>query len=292
MQVCRGHQHSLEYTLLDLHLPMVGKSDSQALQRRKYLDHHAQLMQTAVELYRKNTELPKAEQKSLRAVCVEVSSAHLDKTGEWIKLDKNTLARLSADSSHRTLSEFNAEKGWLHPEEANYIVEYVIELANRGFPLSHRRLKEVVDDLLRKRLGPDFPGVGQNWTDRFVTKHHTRLGRYWSRSLESKRGRAVNPTTHKEWFDLLEATIRDNGIEPDCIYGSDEVGFSTSLGQKERVIGGKGKTVQHQVRDGNRENITVIPTICADGTAIPPLVIFKGKAFQVRWLQDNPLNAS
>ncbi|RPD71538.1 CENP-B protein, partial [Lentinus tigrinus ALCF2SS1-7] len=81
-------------------------------------------------------------------------------------------------------------------------------------------------------------------------------------------------------------------IEPDCIYGSDEVGFSTSLGQKERVIGGKGKTVQHQVRDGNRENITVIPTICADGTAIPPLVIFKGKAFQVKWSQDNPLNAS
>ncbi|KAI9058893.1 CENP-B protein, partial [Trametes sanguinea] len=81
-------------------------------------------------------------------------------------------------------------------------------------------------------------------------------------------------------------------IEPDCIYGTDEVGFTTSLGQKERVIGKAGKSIQHQVRGGNRENITVIPTICADGSSIPPLVIFKGKAFQVKWLQDNPLDAS
>ncbi|RPD71537.1 hypothetical protein L226DRAFT_429864, partial [Lentinus tigrinus ALCF2SS1-7] len=121
------------------------------------------LMNTAVSLYRKNSELPKSQQQSLRTVCTEVSTAHHDETGEWIPLDKSTLRRLSADPSYQTLGQFNEEKGWLLEAEANHVVEYVIQLADRGFPLSHRRLKEVVDDLLQKRLGPDFPGVGQNW---------------------------------------------------------------------------------------------------------------------------------
>ncbi|KAH9165070.1 hypothetical protein EDB89DRAFT_1858704, partial [Lactarius sanguifluus] len=40
----------------------------------------------------------------------------------------------------------------------------------------------------------------------------------------------------------------------------------------------------------NRENITVLPTICADGTTLPPTVIYKGESFQVKWLQNNPLD--
>ena len=40
------------------------------------------------------------------------------------------------------------------------------------------------------------------------------------------------------------------------------------------------------------ENITVIVTICADGTSLPPAVLFKGQAFQVKWAQDNPTKAS
>ena len=41
-----------------------------------------------------------------------------------------------------------------------------------------------------------------------------------------------------------------------------------------------------------RENITVVVSIAADGSSIPPAVIFKGQAFLPQWKQDNPLNAS
>lgn len=271
---------------------MPGRPKSKALKAHELRRLHDQLMKQAVALYRGNGTRPKAEHLSLRKVCTEISTGHQKATGQWVDLDKTTLSRLAADPSYRTLSDFNAQKGWLTAEENEKVVDLAIELAHRGFPLNHGRLKEIVDDFLRKRLGPTFPGVGNNWTDRFVLRNRDRLGTYWSRSLDTKRSRAVNPHTHKAWFDLLEATFRENDIQPDCIYGSDEVGFTTSLGQKERVIGAKGKSVQHQVRGGSRENITAIPTICADGTSIAPLVIFKGKAFQVKWLQNNPLNAS
>ena len=46
------------------------------------------------------------------------------------------------------------------------------------------------------------------------------------------------------------------------------------MGLSNEVIGTAGKCVQHQQKTGNRENITVIVTICADGTSMPPAVIF------------------
>lgn len=81
-------------------------------------------------------------------------------------------------------------------------------------------------------------------------------------------------------------------VLPDDTYGTDEPGFQEGLGGKERVIGKKGKKIQHQAHSGSRENITVIITICADGTALAPAVIFKGEGFQSRWDQENPLGAS
>ncbi|EIN03598.1 CENP-B protein, partial [Punctularia strigosozonata HHB-11173 SS5] len=70
-------------------------------------------------------------------------------------------------------------------------------------------------------------------------------------------------------------------IDGECIYAVDETGFQAGEGRTERVIGAAGTYHQHQQRSGGRENMTVIVTICADGTAGPPAVIFKGKAYHI-----------
>ncbi|KIL70546.1 hypothetical protein M378DRAFT_49547, partial [Amanita muscaria Koide BX008] len=80
-------------------------------------------------------------------------------------------------------------------------------------------------------------------------------------------------------------------IPPELIYGADESGFQSGVGTRERVIGRQGKKVQHQQRSGGRENMTVLVTICADGTSLAPAVIFKGMGYQTSWKQENPLNA-
>ncbi|EPT04069.1 hypothetical protein FOMPIDRAFT_16805, partial [Fomitopsis schrenkii] len=70
-------------------------------------------------------------------------------------------------------------------------------------------------------------------------------------------------------------------LSPECTYGTDKTGIQPGVGSSERVFGPAGKTVQHQNRSGDRENITVIVTICGDGTSLPPAVIYKGEAFQL-----------
>ncbi|KAF9027323.1 hypothetical protein BDZ89DRAFT_934562, partial [Hymenopellis radicata] len=70
------------------------------------------------------------------------------------------------------------------------VLAYIIEVGNQGFPLSHRRLKEHVDEILRGRLGHDFPenGVGKKWTQRFIRKHSDRIRMAWASPLDEKRG--------------------------------------------------------------------------------------------------------
>jgi hypothetical protein len=114
-----------------------------------------------------------------------------------------------------------------------------------------------------------------------------------SRSLEEKRGRAVNPHANAHYWKELEGAYKQYKFKQKAIFGSDEVSVLAHGSERERVITSRNqKGPQYQQRAGTRENTTVIVTICADGTSIPPTVIFKGAAYQVGWGEDNPLNAS
>ncbi|KAF9524941.1 hypothetical protein CPB83DRAFT_725609, partial [Crepidotus variabilis] len=59
-------------------------------------------------------------------------------------------------------------------------------------------------------------------------------------------------------------------IKPGNIYGMDESGFPPSHQGVERVVGRRGTKTQHKTGSANRENVTVLVTICADGTALDP----------------------
>ena len=95
----------------------------------------------------------------------------------------------------------------------------------------------------------------------------------------------------KAWFDLVEEVTTTYDVELENTYGADEVGTNPFGGEKEHVMGGKNASPHYQQCNGNHENITLVVSICADGTSTPPAVIFKGQAFQVKWKKDNPVNA-
>ncbi|KAF9440516.1 hypothetical protein P691DRAFT_793341 [Macrolepiota fuliginosa MF-IS2] len=142
-----------------------------------------------------------------------------------------------------------------------------------GFPLSHQRLREIMNKILYKWLGPyDFPdsGVGKCWTQCFIEKHSDHLKTSWSTPLKSKCGDAVNKATNNAWWDLLGSVQTEYSIMPENIYGVDEVGC--------QPYGMDQEHYQHQT--GNHENIMVLVTICADGISTPPAIIFKGKGYQ------------
>lgn len=272
---------------------MAGRAKSQLEKNYRNRRKHDELMQRAVKAYQDRQAGPKKDRIGLRKICMEYQTAHYQETGEIIKLCHMTLKRL-ADGG-RTRRDANAERAWLTQSEENIVVEFLNEMAARGFPYSHRRTKEIVDMIARARLGTEFPetGVGMNWTHRFTKRHADRIKVSRSRPLEDKRARAANPTNNTLWFTILGNAIEEFTIKDINEYGVDEVGVQTQgQGERELVLGPRTKAVPYQQRSGTRENITVIATICADGTSLPPAVIFKGGAFQVKWGENNPLNAT
>jgi hypothetical protein len=164
-------------------------------------------------------------------------------------------------------------------------------MADRGWPLTFKRLRDILNRILKTIHGDKFEGVGKQFVYRFVTDHSDELKTYWTRSLESQRGQAVNPSTHAAWMKLLGDSIEKYQFAPENIYGADESGFNPHILGRARAIGRTKKKALYQQNDAPRETTTVMVTICADGTALPPAIVYKGDGYQVSWRENNPLNA-
>ena len=248
----------------------------------------------AIRIIHEEEEKPEGERQSRREVCQVVEAEWQQKAGcGEVTVSHDTVKRRLNGKQSR--QQFNMEQNaWLTPEEEEQIVNFTLDCAAHGLPLDHKSLKHHVDAVLHAQLKKEFPhsGVGKNWTNCFLQRHHACLQQFWSSPLDSAHGRAVNEHTNKAWFNLLGNTMQTQKIEKDCIWAADETGFQPGGGQTRRVIGFAKKQLQHQQRDGNRENITIMVTICADGEEIPPAIIYKGKSFKTSWHQGNSLRAS
>jgi len=274
---------------------MPGRAKPEEEKRRIFVKTQNKWMDKAVEVYNEEQSKPSGEKRlGLRGVCnlMEERCWKEDKTK--ISLDKSTLTRrLNGVPSQ---AQSNANGGWLTEGEANAIIDYANQMGREGWPFSRRRILEHANEICFARYGSTFEGLGHNWVDRFILKHRDRLRGSWSRPLDKIRAQAGNPVAKEDYFAKLKTAIEgeeeEEPIPSELIYGVDESGIQEGIGLKERVYGDPAKKFQHQQRSGGRENITVIITICADGTSLPPAVIFKGENFQTSWKQDNPLNAS
>lgn len=271
---------------------MVGRAKSQAAKSVEERREHDALMAHAVIAYK--AELMKPQyccRKGLRTICKNFEQIYYEETGKRIYLVHTTLSNL-ADGG-RTKTQAGAARALLKPKETEAVITFLTELAARGWPESPQRTKAHVDLILRARLGPTFPGVGKNWVERFTLRHSDHIKSADSRPLEEKRGRGANPVTNNAYWILLKETIDKYQITPQTTFASDELGVPSRGEERERVItSADHKGPQYQQRTGTCENTTVIVTICADGTSLPPAVIFKGLAYQVSWGENNPLNAS
>ncbi|KIJ43660.1 hypothetical protein M422DRAFT_252901 [Sphaerobolus stellatus SS14] len=117
--------------------------------------------------------------------------------------------------------------------------------------------------------------VSAKWVQRFL-KRHPEISAKRPRPLDPKCARAFNPTTVNHHFNLLSDVITRYKIPVENIYNTDERGLQLGGGRK-------ASTIQPVFAATDRNNyilksdtlllITIIETICADGTACPPGII-------------------
>lgn len=207
----------------------------------------------------------------------------------FFDVNYRTLAQLASGGT--SMSTFNVSKQKLSPAEECTLVDFILESADCGFPLSHPKITSIMNTLIKEWATSGKP-AGKNGVPQFLDWHRDKLQTHWSRPLDGQRAQALNPKAVKRWFKLVEEHVVWAGIRKEDIYGMDETGFQPSNQGVQRVVGCHGTKTQHKQGGANRENVTAMVTICADGTTIQPTVIFKGANFMRKWNEENVANTS
>jgi hypothetical protein len=267
-----------------LHLPiwtqdeMVGRAlfnRAKAQAQRRVQNEH---MEEAVNAYLHEKAKPDGSKK---CGARPIADAH----GVCYK----TLLRLA--QGNQSISAFNATKRKLTYAEEHILIDFILESADRAIPLTSKNIETHANGILRFRDTAGKP-VGINWVARFLERNQDVLQTHWSSPLATERARSLNKGAVKHWFDLVYKRLVERGIKKHNIYGMDESRFPPSDQGRTRVVGRRGSKIQHKSGSANRENVTALVTICADGTALKPTIIFKGRNFLRKWGEDNVSGAS
>ena len=134
--------------------------------------------------------------------------------------------------------------------------------------------------------------LSESWVTRFINRHSIHLISRWATGMDSNRHQADSGDKYSLYFDLLGDKIKEYNIEPRHTYNMDEKGCLIGVvGRSKRVFSRRmweKKEVTASLQDGSREWITLLACVCADGSALPPSLIYQAtnKAIQSSWVED------
>jgi hypothetical protein len=182
-----------------------------------------------------------------------------------------------------TCKEGHAHELLLTTAQEEVLVEWIKVMGCRGIPMTSTTIIDHVANIVGHT-------VGESWVKCFKARH-PELKVKWSSTLEKCCAASLNPVLVNEFYDLLEEVVKEHDIPAENIYNMDEKGIQLGVGQKVKAFVDRDQKDVYSVEDGNRELVTVIETISADGSCLQPSVIYQGKRRDLEWGQNNLCNA-
>jgi hypothetical protein len=173
----------------------------------------------------------------------------------------------------------------LNEEQSKTLIKYINRLTEQGLPPTYTMLANFARDITGKE-------PGKNWATRWLKSHSDELISRYSMGLDLDRKKADSAWKYTLYFELLGRKIEQYNLTPDQIWNMDEKGFLLGIVTREKRIFSKTKYedggYKQNLQDGNREWITTIACICANGNALSPSLIYMAKTgnIQESWLQD------
>ena len=183
--------------------------------------------------------------------------------------------------------------------EETELVHWITMLTQRGYAPRYRTVRELAEIIRNRRVYGinnadiqlvNYDSIGKNWVARFLSRH-PELDTARKKCIEAARIKDVSVERLTKWFEDLQRVIEEYGIELKDIYNLDESGFAMGdIEASQRII---NATIRQsfQAKPGRQEWVTALECICADGSSLPPLIIFKGENLSRQWIpQDVPYN--
>lgn len=173
----------------------------------------------------------------------------------------------------------------LNDKQEEELINYIHHLCERCLPPTPKIVANIAQELCGRRLS-------KSWSSRFVARHKHRLDARYLNTIDLARHRADSRSNYEAYFAIIGQKVEEYKISADNIYNMDEKGFLIGKLQKTRRVFARELYEQGSLagagQDGSREWITVVATICADGTRLSPALIYKAISgnLQDTWLSD------
>lgn len=132
--------------------------------------------------------------------------------------------------------------------------------------------------------------IGGSWSKCFLC-HHPDLKVKMTVRLEKARAKALNTSAVNEFYNILEDIIKEYSILPKNLYNMDKKGIQLGIGPRTAAFVDREQILVYSIEDGNRELVTIIEAVCADGSMLHPSIIFQGVCWNFEWGRINPCNA-
>ena len=230
---------------------------------------------------RKNPETARKEAKLQEALAAVRSGQHkVDAAAAKFGVSRRTLYTRVTGTLPRSQAH-EAEQILSHAEEKE-LVRWITRLTITGYAPRHLTLREMAEEVRKRRVKQindpsiqlvTYAPIGLQWIPRFLSRH-LELASVMTRRIDAPRIKDASPEGLRKWFEELDRVMEEFGIEWWNVYNMDESGFAIGdVEATKRVINANIRQ-QFQAKPGRQEWVTSVECICADGTAIPPLIIF------------------
>lgn len=101
--------------------------------------------------------------------------------------------------------------------------------------------------------------------------------------LQKARKQQRKPDIIYQFYEQLANVVTGKKIDdPAFVFNADESGFGNDP-SRIKAIGERGKALSSVSGGSGRESTSVLACVSADGSYLPPFIIFKGGAVQARW---------
>ena len=124
--------------------------------------------------------------------------------------------------------------------------------------------------------------LGKNWVRKFI-KRNPVLQTKKGIAIASQRVHDLYLSAFKSWFSILQSLFICKGVRDCNIYNMDETGNAMGPCANQTILGSIDSKQSYRSTVEDCEWVSVIECICADGTALQPVVIFKGESVQMQW---------
>jgi len=200
-------------------------------------------------------------------------------------------SRLQGHSCHLNTRPVNRT---LDNSQEEALKNWIFHLDETHFAPTIKQIQNCANAILvRSHTGPTQPPqVSKMWTYRFIKKLPPEFQRRKQKPMDRKRLDSEDISNVVVWYDRLLALIKRYQIQPRDIYNFDEIGFLEGQGRTQAVVTRNSVRNENLPSSFSRNSLTIIECISADGSVLPPFIIFKGKELMEDWFTHTELPLS